>query len=126
MLVPNLHLVMPVCKTFEEVDKFNDLVDKTLAIRDRTSIQKFFLSCSERCDYDHLHYWLCSVVECKVEILVLKLPERNHMYPSIQKVTFCWDLFKTCDSLVEFTLKGEYEMNVPEADVLFPCLKKSV
>lgn len=40
------------------------------------------------------------------------------------KVRFCWDLFRTCETLVELTLDGYFLLDVPEYEVLFPCLKK--
>lgn len=129
MFLPNLHLVMPLCQTQQQVDKFYDLVDKTLAIRHGIgmSIQKFLLSCSEGFDYDRVYYWLCIVVLCNVEILVLKFPEYT-VYRGIREphtaIRFCWGLFKLCNTLVELTLEGKLELNVPKDDVLFPRLKK--
>ncbi|PWA34857.1 F-box/RNI-like superfamily protein [Artemisia annua] len=122
MFLPNLHLVMPT-RTREQVDKFYDLIDKTLAIRGGMSIQKFFLYyCSEQCDYDRVLNWLRIAVQCKVEILVLKFLTKYPIHRGT--VMFCWDLFKTCNTLVELTLEGEIRLNVPKADILFPRLKK--
>lgn len=141
MFLPTLHFVMPlcwsnkgdnelyymveevktpVCWSMEEVDKFYDLVDKVLALRDGMPIQRFFLYCSKDCEYDRVHDWLRIAFQCKVQIIVLRFPPERYTF------RFFWDLFKTCDTLVELSLEGQFQLDVPKgkAKVLFPCLKK--
>lgn len=118
VFLPNLHFVMPFCWSIQEVKKFHDSVDQTLALRGGMPIEKFFLYCSKNCDYDRVYGWLCRVVECKVQELELRFPADRF------RVRFCWDLFKTCNTLVALTLRGEFVLDVPEAKVLFPSLKK--
>ncbi|KAK1411847.1 hypothetical protein QVD17_32644 [Tagetes erecta] len=116
--LPNLHFVMPFCWSIEEINKFHDSVDQTLAARDRMPIQRFYLYCSKNCDYDRVYNWLCKVVKCKVEEIELRFPADRF------KVKFCWDLFKSCTSLVRLTLRGEFVLHVVENELLFPCLKR--
>ncbi|KAM0053310.1 putative F-box-like domain superfamily protein [Helianthus debilis subsp. tardiflorus] len=83
--LPNLHLVMPFCSNIEQVNKFHDSVDQTLALRGGIPIR---------------------------------------MFPNDRfRFTFCWDLFRTCGSLVRLTLRGGFVINVSDVDVLFPWLK---
>ncbi|GJW33951.1 F-box/RNI-like superfamily protein [Tanacetum coccineum] len=118
-LLPNVHLVMPFCWSAEQANKFHDFVDQTLTIRGNMAIQKFFLYCSKNCDYSRVDDLVCAVLRCKVREIELRFPADNY------RVRFCWDLFKTCSTLVELTLKGEFVLDVPkECEVLFPCLKK--
>ncbi|GKA03036.1 F-box/RNI-like superfamily protein [Tanacetum coccineum] len=102
----------------EEVYKFYDLVDKTLALRDGMPIQRFFLYCSKGCDYDRVHDWLRIAVQCKVQIIVLRFPPENYSFRK------SWDLFKTCDTLVELSLEDEFRLDASKVEVFFPCLKK--
>ncbi|KAL7618009.1 hypothetical protein Lser_V15G02146 [Lactuca serriola] len=116
--LPNLRLVMPFGLSEEVKKKFYGFVDQTLALRDGMPTEGFHLYCSDTCDYDIAYDWLCTVVKSKVQKIELRFP------PDRFKVKFCWNLFKTCDTLVELTLRGEFLLNVPEAELLFPCLKK--
>ena len=83
-------------------------------------IQRFFLYCSKDWDYDRVHDWLRIAVQCKVQIIVLRFPPERYNF------RFFWDLFKNCDTLVELSLEGQFQLDVPKgkAKVLFPCLKK--
>ncbi|XP_076960764.1 F-box/LRR-repeat protein 13-like [Bidens hawaiensis] len=118
-LLPILHLVMPFCWTAEEINRFHDLVDQALDLRGNMPIQRFYLCCSKNCSYDRVSGWLRKVVQCKVQELELRFPADRFT------VRFCWDLFKTCTTLVSLTLRGEFVLNVPhEAEMLFPGLKK--
>nr|GEW52651.1 retrovirus-related Pol polyprotein from transposon TNT 1-94 [Tanacetum cinerariifolium] len=59
---------------------------------------------------------LSTVVQLKVQHLYIRLPD-----------DIFWELFKTCDTLVELTLTGGFRLVVPkQADMLFPSLKKLV
>ncbi|KAI7733681.1 hypothetical protein M8C21_018659 [Ambrosia artemisiifolia] len=118
--LPNLHFVMPFCWTLQQNNTFHDSVDQTLSVRDRTPINKFYLYCSKNCNYDRVHTWLCNIiVKCKVQEIELRFPNDRF------NVKFCWDLFRSCGSLVSLTLRGEFVLNVPDGcDVLFPCLKR--
>ncbi|PWA81030.1 F-box/RNI-like superfamily protein [Artemisia annua] len=117
-LLPNVHLVMPFCWSFEQANKFHDFVDQTLAIRGNMAVEKFFLYCSKNCDYGRVYDLICAVVRCKVRVIELRFPADRY------RVKFCWDLFKTCNTLVELTLKGEFVLDVPGDNLLFPFLKK--
>ncbi|XP_076902597.1 F-box protein At4g09920-like [Bidens hawaiensis] len=113
-----LHIVMPFYWTDEEVNRFHDSVDQTLDLRGGMPIRRFYLYCSKNCSYDRVYGWLRKVVQCKVQELELRFPYDRFT------VRFCWDLFKTCTTLVSLTLRGEFVLNVPhEAEMLFPCLK---
>ncbi|KAI3738410.1 hypothetical protein L2E82_28440 [Cichorium intybus] len=114
--LPNLRLIMPSLS--EEAKKFENFVDQTLALRDGMPIEEFYLYCSETCDYDSAYDWLCTVVKSKVQKLQLRFPHNR------LKVKLCWNLFRTCDTLVELTLQGEFVLDVPRAELHFPCLKK--
>ncbi|KAI3738411.1 hypothetical protein L2E82_28441 [Cichorium intybus] len=116
--LPNLHLVMPFCWSIEEVNKFHDSVDQIIALRGGLHIKRFHLYCSQKCDYNRVYDWLCTVVKCKVQEIELRFPADRFTFK------FCWSLFKSCNTLVELTLKGEFVLDVPEAEFLFPCLKK--
>ncbi|KAJ0624501.1 putative F-box domain, FBD domain, leucine-rich repeat domain superfamily [Helianthus annuus] len=115
--LPNLHFVMPFCSNIEQVNKFHDSVDQTLALRGGIPIRMFHLYCSKNCNYNRVHDSLCNVVNCKVQELDIRFPNDRFRF------RFCWDLFRTCGSLVRLTLRGGFVLNVPEVDVLFPCLK---
>ncbi|KAI3683757.1 hypothetical protein L1987_84272 [Smallanthus sonchifolius] len=116
--LPNLHFVMPFCWSIEEINKFHDSVDQTLALRDGMPVQRFYLYCSKNCNYDRVYDWLCKVVKCRVEEIELRFPADRFT------VRFCWDLFRACSSLVSLTLRGEFLLHVPDDELLFPCLKK--
>ncbi|KAF5823536.1 putative FBD domain, leucine-rich repeat domain superfamily, F-box-like domain superfamily [Helianthus annuus] len=117
-LLPILHFVMPFCWTFEEANRFHDRVDQTLALRGCMPIKRFYLYCSKYCNYDRVRDCIRNVVKCKVQDLEIRFPDDNFRFK------FCWDLFKTCGSLVRLTLRGEFLLSVPDdVDVLFPCLK---
>ncbi|XP_024982641.1 F-box/LRR-repeat protein At3g59190-like isoform X1 [Cynara cardunculus var. scolymus] len=118
LFLPNLHFVMPFCWSIGEVKKFHDSVDQALALRGGMPIEKFFLYCSKNCDYDRVYGWLSTIVKCKVHELELRFPADRF------RARFCWDLFKTCNTLVALTLRGEFVLDVPQAELLFPCLKK--
>ncbi|PWA83223.1 F-box/RNI-like/FBD-like domains-containing protein [Artemisia annua] len=118
VFLPYLHVVIPNNSTIEQANEYYDLVDKTLAVRDDMPIRRFFLYCSSECDYKRVHDWLRIVVLRKVQILELTCPRDKH------RVRFSWDLFKTCNSLVELTLEGDLELDVAKDNILFPCLKK--
>lgn len=109
---------MPVCCSNEQVNNFHDSVDQTLALRDNMPIQRFFLHCLNNCDYDRVYDCLRTVVQCQVKELELMFQADRY------KVRFCWDLFKICTTLVALTLKGNFVLDVPEDNLLFPCLKK--
>lgn len=114
--LPNLYFVM---RYDAVVNKFYDFVDRTLAIRGDIPIQTFYLNCENKCDYDRVYDLLCTLVgQFKVQQLILIFPMDGY------KVRFCWDLFMTCETLVELTLVGYFVLDVPEYEVLFPCLKK--
>ncbi|XP_071719332.1 putative F-box/FBD/LRR-repeat protein At5g44950 [Rutidosis leptorrhynchoides] len=115
-LLPNLHFVVPKCRTKKQVMDYHDFVDKTLASRGGLPIQKFFFQSSIGSSYMRAMNTLRTVVELKVEELDLTLPS------NIFKVSLCWDLFKTCKTLVALTLKG-FVLDVPEDGLLIPCLK---
>ncbi|KAM0053309.1 putative leucine-rich repeat domain superfamily, F-box-like domain superfamily [Helianthus debilis subsp. tardiflorus] len=85
--LPNLHLVMPFCSNIEQVNKFHDSVNQTLALR------------------------------AGFRSLDIRFPNDRFRF------TFCWDLFRTCGSLVWLTLRGGFVITVSDVDVLFPCLK---
>ncbi|GKB77684.1 F-box/RNI-like/FBD-like domains-containing protein [Tanacetum coccineum] len=117
--LPNLSFVIPYYLTLEQTNKFYDFVDQTLAIRGDVPIQSFYLNCEYKCDYDRVYDLLCTLVgHFRLQQLVLIFPNDRF------KVRFCWDLFRTCDTLVELTLDGYFVLDVPEYEVLFPCLKK--
>lgn len=114
--LPNLHFVTP----YYNVSRFYYTIEETLDIRDGMPIDKFLLDCTKcsYCDYNRVYELLSSVVICKVkELELIFLDDRK-------VVRFCWDLFKTCNTLVGLTLKGEFVLDVPKDGVLFPCLKK--
>ncbi|KAJ0624496.1 putative leucine-rich repeat domain superfamily, F-box-like domain superfamily [Helianthus annuus] len=115
--LPNLHLVMPFCSNIEQVNKFHDSVDQTLALRGGIPIRMFYLYYSKNCNYNRVHDCLCNVVSCKFQELDIRFPNDRFRF------TFCWDLFRTCGSLVRLTLRGGFVINVSDVDVLFPCLK---
>ncbi|KAL4560588.1 hypothetical protein LXL04_032741 [Taraxacum kok-saghyz] len=116
--LPNLSLVMPFCWSTEEANQFHDFVDRILALRVGLSCRRFYLYCSKNCDYNRVYDCLCTVVKNKVEKIDLRFPADRFI------VKFCWDLFRTSYTLVQLTLRGEFVLDVPEAEVLFPCLKK--
>ncbi|GKA70315.1 F-box/RNI-like superfamily protein [Tanacetum coccineum] len=77
----------------------------------------------------HICDWLRIVVQCGVQILVLKFCcDRNDWTPPEEYILdqSCWDFFKTCNTLVELTLEGEdLKLDVPkDHKVLFPSVKK--
>lgn len=110
---------MPFCWSVEEINKFHDSVDQTLAVRDGMPIQRFYLYCSKNCDYDRVYDCLCKVVKCKVQEIELRFPADRF------KVKFCWDLFRSCRTLVSLTLRGGFVLDVPNNnELLFPCLKR--
>lgn len=114
VFLPNLHFVVPL----EKVRKYYDSVDQTLARRGDMPIQKFFLDCSRKYYYNRVYEWLRIVVLNKVKELEVWFPHDR------VRIRFCWDLFKTCRTLVVLTLKGGFVLDVPKAELFFPCLKK--
>lgn len=118
MFLPNLHFVIPNSSTWEQATNYCDLVDKTLAIRDGLPIRRFFLYGSRMSRIEWVENWLRIAVQRKVQIIVLRFP------PCRIWVSFHWDLFKTCETLVELTLEGQFCLEVPKGEVFFPCLKK--
>ncbi|XP_071740592.1 F-box protein At1g19070-like [Rutidosis leptorrhynchoides] len=107
--LPNLHIVMPQFK--EEANKFNDSVDRILALRADLPIQKFFLQCSYYGSGAYrVNNWLRIVNQCKVEELKFRFYD-----------TIYWDLFRT-DTLIKFTIEGSGVLVIPEVETLFPCL----
>lgn len=135
--LPNLYFVMPFSsynkqdnEYYEDIDsleysstekvrkarKFHNSVDQALALRHGLPIQKFFLYCSEDCDYERVRDSLRTIVRCKIQQLELRMPSNAR---------FCCDILKNCDTLIELTLEGQFVLDVPKSnDVLFPCLKK--
>ncbi|GJZ51237.1 hypothetical protein Tco_0605752 [Tanacetum coccineum] len=114
--LPYLHFVLPSRLSNNEFNKYYDSVDQTLALRNNMPIQRFVLDCSKTCDcaYD----LVTIVVQCKVQQRELRFLDDGNW------VRLCWDLFKTCNTLVELTLKGEFVLDVPENELLFPRLNK--
>ncbi|GKF98023.1 F-box/RNI-like superfamily protein, partial [Tanacetum coccineum] len=103
----------------KELNTFHDFVDQTLSIRANVAIESLFLQFERKCDYDRIYDMLCAfVLQCKVQKLEIKFPNENY------KVRFCWDLFKTWDSLFQLNLEGGFVLDVPEDELLFPCLKR--
>ncbi|XP_076902598.1 F-box/LRR-repeat protein At4g14096-like [Bidens hawaiensis] len=98
-LLPILHLVMPFCWTAEEINRFHDLVDQALDLPGNIPIQRFYLYCSKNCSYDRVSGWLRKVVQCKVQELELRFPADRFAF------RLCWDLFKTCTTLVKSDLR---------------------
>ncbi|PWA92752.1 F-box domain, cyclin-like protein [Artemisia annua] len=115
--LPNLSFVM---RHHAILNKFYDFVDRTLAIRGDIPVQRFYLNCEYKCDYGRVYNLLSTLVgQFKVQQLILIFSMERYM------VAFCWDLFRTCETLVELTLVGHIVLDVPEeCGVLFPCLKK--
>ncbi|KAK9058760.1 hypothetical protein SSX86_023603 [Deinandra increscens subsp. villosa] len=119
LFLPNLHFVMPICSSIEEINKFHDSVDQTLALRNGMPIKTFYLQCSKNCNYKRVYDSICKAVKCEIQELELGFPAEKFI------VMFCWHLFKTCSSLVSLTLRGEFVLHVPEdSKLLFPWLKK--
>ncbi|PWA37285.1 F-box/RNI-like/FBD-like domains-containing protein [Artemisia annua] len=118
MFLPNLHFVIPNSSTWEQASNYYDLVDKTLAIRGGLPIRRFFLYGSQMFHIACVENWLRIAVQRKVQIIVLRFP------PCGSWVSFHWDMFKTCETLVELTLEGQFCLEVPKDKVFFPCLKK--
>ncbi|KAL7618008.1 hypothetical protein Lser_V15G02147 [Lactuca serriola] len=116
--LPNLRFVMPFCRSAEEVKKFHDSVDQVIAVRGVMRTNRFYLYCSKNCDYNRVYEWLCAVVKFKVQEIELRFPADRF------RVKFCWNLFRSCNALVVLTLRGEFVLDVPEDELLFPCLKK--
>ncbi|PWA91841.1 F-box domain, cyclin-like protein [Artemisia annua] len=123
--LPNICFLMKSCPSVEQVKKFHVFVDQTLAIHGDMPIKKLLLKCENKCDYDCFYDMLCTLVRFKAGIRELEL-----RFPVISEdrnkvVKFCWDLFKTWDSLVGLTLCGGFMLDVSNDDeLLFPCLKK--
>ncbi|PWA44010.1 F-box domain, cyclin-like protein [Artemisia annua] len=114
--LPNLSFVM---RYDAIVYKFHNFVDRTLAIRGDIPVQRFYLNCEYKCDYDRVYNLLCTLVgHFNVQQLILIFPMDKY------KVRFCWDLFRTCETLIELTLDGYFVLDLLEYEVLFPCLKK--
>ncbi|GJZ32252.1 hypothetical protein Tco_0577688 [Tanacetum coccineum] len=101
-----------------EFNKYYDSVDQTLALRNDMPIRRFVLDCSKTCDYTRVYDLVSIVVQCKVQQLELRFLDDGNW------VRLCWDLFKTCNTLVELTLKGEFVLDVPENELLFPRSNK--
>ncbi|KAJ9559031.1 hypothetical protein OSB04_013645 [Centaurea solstitialis] len=118
MFLPNLHFVMPFCWSVGEVNKFHDSVDTALSIRGGMPVDRFYLYCSKNCDYDRVYGWICSVVRWRVGEIELRFPADRF------RVRFCWSLFRTCKTLVSLILRGEFVLDVPRDELLFPCLKR--
>ncbi|KAI3512102.1 hypothetical protein L1887_19296 [Cichorium endivia] len=116
--LPNLRLVMPFDCSIEEANKFHDSVDQIIALRGGMNINRVSLCCSKNCDYNRVYDWLCTVVKCKVQEIELEFSAERFL------VKFCWSLFKNCNTLVGLTLRGQFVLDVHEAELLFPCLKK--
>ncbi|XP_071719321.1 putative FBD-associated F-box protein At5g50270 [Rutidosis leptorrhynchoides] len=105
------------------LQKFNDSVDKALALRNSKPIQKFFLCLSKDFDYSRVLNWLRIVISCLVQQLELILAASTSGYC----VRFYWGILKNCDNLIELTLNGKFVLDVPESNgVLFPSLKKLI
>lgn len=80
-------------------------------------IQKFFLQCSYGCNENRVNNWLRIVTHRKVKTLDFRIPHYTY--------TFYWDFFETCNNtLVKLTLEGAVVLFMPEAEWLFPFLKK--
>ncbi|KAI3738339.1 hypothetical protein L2E82_28368 [Cichorium intybus] len=116
--LPNLRLVMPFDCSIAEANKFHDFVDQIIALRGRMNINRVSLCCSKNFDYNRVCDWLCTVVKCKVQEIELGFSAERFL------VKFCWSLFKSCNTLVGLTLRGEFVLDVREAELRFPCLKK--
>ncbi|GKE85219.1 F-box/RNI-like superfamily protein, partial [Tanacetum coccineum] len=114
--LPNLHFVLPSRWPLEQVLSFYDFIHQTFAIRDNMPIHSFFLDSFKNCESTRLYHCLSTVVQLKVQHLYIRLPDN-----------IFWELFKTCDTLVELTLSGGFRLVVPkQASLLFPSLKKLV
>ncbi|GJY63837.1 F-box/RNI-like superfamily protein [Tanacetum coccineum] len=112
--------------TIEQANEYYDFVDKTLAIRKGMPIQRFILHCKVDCDLKRVYDWLRIVVQCGVQVLRLKFccDCNGRDPPELYILESCWGFFKTCNTLVELTLEGEFELDVPKDEVLFPSMKK--
>ncbi|KAI3738337.1 hypothetical protein L2E82_28366 [Cichorium intybus] len=116
--LPNLRLVMPFDCSSEEANKFHDFVDQIIALRGGMNINRVSLSCSKNFDYNRVCDWLCTVVKCNVQEIELGFSAERFL------VKFCWSLFKSCNTLVGLTLRGEFVLDVRQVELRFPCLKK--
>ncbi|KAI3738338.1 hypothetical protein L2E82_28367 [Cichorium intybus] len=116
--LPNLRLVMPFDCSIAEANKFHDFVDQIIAFRGPVNINRFSLCCYENCDYNRVYDCLCTVVNCKVQEIELGFLAERFLFK------FFWSLFKSCNTLVGLTLRGEFVLDVHEAELRFPCLKK--
>ncbi|XP_035831268.1 F-box protein At1g19070 [Helianthus annuus] len=75
--LPNLHLVMPFCSNIEQVNKFHDSVDQTLALRGGIPIQPLSLTEAHLrvSTYDGDEH-VAQLVRClsNVKVLMLNVP----------------------------------------------------
>ncbi|XP_071719334.1 putative FBD-associated F-box protein At5g50270 [Rutidosis leptorrhynchoides] len=104
----------------KQVKKFNDSVDKALALRHGKPIQKFFLCLSKDFDCNRVLNWLRIITRCQVQQLELRLAANLSHY----SVKIYWNILNNCNNLTELTLKGKFVLDVPESNgMLFPLLK---
>ncbi|PWA88034.1 F-box domain, cyclin-like protein [Artemisia annua] len=121
--LPNLHFVLQFRWPMEQVITFYDFIDQTLSIRNNVPIQSFFLDSFKNCESTRLYRCLSTVVHLKVQQLYIRLTDDIYC----DSIRFDCELFKTCNTLVELTLTGGFELVVPnQAGLLFPSLKKLV
>ncbi|GKE76622.1 F-box domain, cyclin-like protein [Tanacetum coccineum] len=115
--LPNLCLYV---KYPSQVQNFHVFVDQTLAIRGDMPIEKLLLKGKlNKVGYNCLCDLLRTFVQIKAVVQELEL-----RFPMFVYGKFCWDLFKTWDTLVGLTLQGGFVSNVPNDKLIFPCLKK--
>ncbi|GKE49405.1 F-box/RNI-like superfamily protein [Tanacetum coccineum] len=124
--LPNIRFLMKSYSSMEQVKNFHVFVDQTLAIRGNIPIEKLLIKgvSGNKSDYDCFCDILCTLVRFKARVRELELRFPEFLGDRNKVIKYCWDLFKTWDSLVELILDGGFVLDVPNDKLIFPCLKK--